>query len=156
MFHGREMRGIRILVISESTGFFLVESSCSEEFGLISTFLLGVFTVLNCVVLREKRVLRVGIGGEFESRVRLSFFFFFFFFIIGFFFVFFFFKRGKYSVDFFISIGVGELGEKSRLKGASVQFQYISVASSNPGCGFYLFCLFIFLFCLGFLHRTLT
>ena len=80
MFHGREMRGIRILVISESTGFFLVESSCSEEFGLISTFLLGVFTVLNCVVLREKRVLRVGIGGEFESRVRLSFFFFFFFF----------------------------------------------------------------------------
>ena len=80
MFHGREMRGIRILVISESTGFFLVESSCWEEFGLISTFLLGVFTVLNCVVLREKRVLRVGIGGEFESRVRLSFFFFFFFF----------------------------------------------------------------------------
>jgi hypothetical protein len=79
VFHGREMRGIRILVISESTGFFLVESSCSEEFGLISTFLLGVFTVLNCVVLREKRVLRVGIGGEFESRVRLSFFFFFFF-----------------------------------------------------------------------------
>ena len=68
MFHGREMRGIRILVISESTGFFLIESSCSEEFGLISTFLLGVFTVLNCVVLREKRVLRVGIGGEFESR----------------------------------------------------------------------------------------
>ena len=45
---------------------------------------------------------------------------------------------------------------KSRRIGAAVQFQYISVASSNPGCGFYLFVLFIFLFCLGFLHRTLN
>ena len=77
MFHGREMRGIRILVISESTGFFLVESSCSEEFGLISTFLLGVFTVLNCVVLREKRVSWAGNGGNlnlFDIGIYLVFF----------------------------------------------------------------------------------
>ena len=96
------MGEIRILLISESTGVFCIESGWSVEFGFISSFLLGVFTVLNCVVLREKRILRVGIGGSSNPGCGFLFFFFFFF-LIGVFFVFFFFKRGKDSVYFFLS-----------------------------------------------------
>ena len=119
------MGEIRILLISESTGVFCIESGWSVEFGFISSFLLGVFTVLNCVVLREKRILRVGIGGSSNPGCGFLFFLFFFFFNWRFFCVLLFQTREGLCLFFFISIGVGELGEKSRLKGASVQFQYI-------------------------------
>ena len=113
MFHGREMRGIRILVIFESTGFFLVESSCSEEFGLISTFLLGVFKVLNCVVLREKRILRVGIGGSSNPGCGFYLYFCLFFCFVWVFFIEPLLYRSKRNPQLFISIRVGGTGKKN-------------------------------------------
>ena len=80
MFYGRKMGEIRILLISESTGVFCIESGWFVKFGFISSFLLGVFTVLNCVVLPEKRILRVGIGGSSNPGCGFLFLFFFYFF----------------------------------------------------------------------------
>ena len=118
------MGEIRILLISESTGVFCIESGWFVKFGFISSFLLGVFTVLNCVVLPEKRILRVGIGGSSNPGCGFLFLFFFIFFLIGVFFVFLFFKRGKDSVYFFYQHWSGGTGRKKPAEGG---FSTVSV-----------------------------